>query len=210
MTLDPTDDASVESLLDRARQGKGESMGQLLQMYRNYLTILATIQLDRKLRRRVNPSDLVQETMLAAHRDFAKFRGHSEPEFLAWLRQVLINCLHHAVEVHLRAKKRDVRREVSIEQVSAALDRSAVGLAQMLVDRGGSPSASLRQRERAVALANQLARLEPDYRDVIVLRNLQGLPFDEIAERMDRRTGAVRMLWLRAIDRFKQVCKAGE
>jgi RNA polymerase sigma-70 factor (ECF subfamily) len=148
--------------------------------------------------------------MLAAHRDFAKFRGHSEPEFLAWLRQVLINCLHHAVEVHLRAKKRDVRREVSIEQVSAALDRSAVGLAQMLVDRGGSPSASLRQRERAVALANQLARLEPDYRDVIVLRNLQGLPFDEIAERMDRRTGAVRMLWLRAIDRFKQVCKAGE
>jgi RNA polymerase sigma-70 factor (ECF subfamily) len=210
MTLDPTDGACVESLLDRARQGKGESMGQLLQMYRNYLTILATIQLDRKLRRRVNPSDLVQETMLAAHRDFAKFRGHSEPEFLAWLRQVLINCLHHAVEVHLRAKKRDVRREVSIEQVGAALDRSAVSLAHLLVDRGGSPSASFRQRERAVALADQLAQLEPDYRDVIVLRNLQGLPFDEIAERMDRRTGAVRMLWLRAIDRFKQVCKAGE
>jgi RNA polymerase sigma-70 factor (ECF subfamily) len=185
-------------------------MGQLLQMYRNYLTILATIQLDRKLRRRMNPSDLVQETMLAAHRDFAKFRGNSEPEFLAWLRQVLINCLHHAVEVHLRAKKRDVRREVPIEQVSVALDRSAASLAHLLADGRDSPSASVRQRERAVALADQLAQLKPDYRDVIVLRNLQGLSFEEIADRMERTTGAVRMLWLRAIDRFKQAYQPGE
>ena len=185
-------------------------MGELLQTYRNYLTILATIQLDRKLRRRLNPSDLVQETMLAAHQDFAKFRGTSEPELLAWLRQVLINCLHHAFETHLRAKKRDVRREVSIDEIGAAMDRSAAGLAHLLVDRGGSPSACLRQRERAVAVADQLARLEPDYREVIVLRNLQGLPFEEIAQRMERSRGAVRMLWLRAIDRFKQVCHVAE
>jgi RNA polymerase sigma-70 factor (ECF subfamily) len=200
----------VESLLSRARRGNGDSMGQLLQMYRNYLTILATIRLGGKLRRRMNPSDLVQETMLAAHRDFAKFRGSSEPEFLAWLRQVLINCLHHAVEVHLRAKKRDVRREVPIEQISAALDRSAMSFSQMLADRGCSPSASFARRERAVALADQLAQLKSDYRDVIVLRNLQGLSFEEIADRMERGTGAVRMLWLRAIDRFKQVCRAGK
>jgi RNA polymerase sigma-70 factor, ECF subfamily len=211
VTLDsPSNGAHVQSLLDRARHGQGESMGQLLQMYRNYLTILATMQLDRNLRRRMNPSDLVQETMLAAHRDFPQFRGSSEREFLAWLRQVLISCLHHAVEVHLRAKKRDVRREVSIEQVSAALDRSAVNFAQMLADRGASPSASFRQRERAVALADQLAQLKAEYRDVIVLRNLQGLSFDEIADRMGRRTGAVRMLWLRAIDRFKQIYKPSD
>jgi len=211
MTLNnPSDGVRAESLLGRARQGRSEAMGQLLQMYRNYLTILATMQLDRKLRRRMNPSDLVQETMLAAHRDFAKFRGTSEPEFLAWLRQVLINCLHHAVEVHLRAKKRDVRREVPIEQVSAALDRSAASFAHLLADRRDSPSACVRQRERAVALADQLAQLKPDYRDVIVLRNLQGLSFEEIADRMERGTGAVRMLWLRAIDRFKQACQPGE
>ena len=123
---------------------------------------------------------------------------------------MLINCLHHAVEVHMRAKKRDVRREIPIEQVSAALDRSAASFAHMLADRGGSPSASCRQREQAVALADQLAKLKPDYRDVIVLRNLQGLSFEEIADRMDRKTGAVRMLWLRAIDRFRQVYRSGD
>jgi RNA polymerase sigma-70 factor (ECF subfamily) len=136
-----------------------------------------------------------------------KFRGRSEREFLAWLRQILVNCLHHAVETHLKAKRRDVRCEVSIEQMGLALDHSATQFAQALADRGPSPSAAARQRERAVILADQLAKLRPEYREVIVLRNLQGLSFDEIAERMNRKTGAVRMLWLRAIEKFKQVCE---
>jgi len=200
-----SDSSSIGHLVDRARQGETEPLGQLLQLYRNYLTILATTQLDRRLRRRMSPSDLVQEAMLAAHCDFAKFRGSSERELLAWLRQILINCLHHAMETHLDAKRRDVRREISVEQVSAVLDRSVVQFVQVLADRGPSPSEPLRQRERAVALADQLAKLRAPYRDVIVLRTLQGLSFEEIADRMGRNAGAVRMLWLRAIDKFKQV-----
>ena len=197
----------VERLLDEARQGDVQKLGQLLQLYQNYLTILASTQLGCRLRRRMNPSDLVQDAMLAAHCDFRQFRGDSEREFLAWLRQILINCLHHAVDTHVKAKMRDVRREISIEQANEALDRTAVNLVQVLADHGPSPSAPVRQRERVVALADQLAKLRPQYRDVIVLRNLQSLPFDEIAERMDRNTGAVRMLWLRAIEEFKQVCR---
>jgi RNA polymerase sigma-70 factor, ECF subfamily len=197
----------VERWLDDARQGQSEPLGQLLQTYRNYLTVLATAQLDQRLRRRMNPSDLVQETLLAAHRDFGKFRGRSEREFLAWLRQILINCLHHAVETHLKAKMRDVRCEVSIEQMGLSMDHSAAQFAHALADHGPSPSAAARQRERAVILADQLAKLRPEYRDVIVHRNSQGLSLDEIAERMDRKAGAVRMLWLRAIDKFKRVCK---
>lgn len=195
----------VEQLLAAAKDGGTERLGELLQLYRNYLTVLATTQLDPKLRRRMAPSDLVQETMLAAYRDFGKFRGSSEREFLVWLRQILIYCLHHAIEVHLKAKKRDLRCEISIEQVSASLDRSVANFANALADPGPSPSAPARHRERCVALANQLAKLEPHHRDVIVLRNLQGLPFDEVAARMNRKPGTVRMLWLRAIDKFKQV-----
>ena len=202
---DRCDEVPVPKLLERARLGNREALGRVLQLYRNYLTILATTQLDRRLRRRVNPSDLVQDAMLAAHSDFAKFQGCSERELLAWLRQILINCLHHVIETHLRAKMRDMRREISVEQVGATLDRSACNFTQMLADRGPSPSAPLQQRERAVALADQLSRLSPQYRDVIVLRNLQGLSFEEVADRMDRKPGTVRMLWLRAIEKFKQI-----
>jgi len=197
----------VDRLLGEARQGRGEPLGQLLQLYRNYLTILATTQLDQKLRGRIGPSDLVQETMLAAHRDIQKFRGRTEREFLAWLRQILINCLHHAVETHLKAKRRDVRCEISIERVCEALDHSSFNRAEFLADSGPSPSTCARRREWAVVLADQLAKLRPEYRDVIVFRNLQGLSFEEIALRMNRQAGAVRMLWLRAVEKFKTVCE---
>ena len=193
----------VGHLLAQARGGDSGPLGALLELYRNYLAILATAQFNRKLYRRLNPSDLVQETMLAAHRDFEQFRGGSEREFLAWLRQILINCLHRAIDVHLKAKKRDVRCEISIEQINQTLDGSVVDFAHVLADPGPSPSAAVRQRERAVVLANQLATLKSDYREVIVLRNLQGLSFDEIAERMHRKPGTVRMLWLRAIEKLK-------
>lgn len=185
-------------------------LGKLLQVYRNYLTVLASTQLDARLRRRVSPSDLVQEAMLGAYRDFPQFAGNSERELLAWLRQILIHCLHHAYETHFLARRRDVRCEVSLDDVQRALDQSAAGLAQFVADRGPSPSAPARQREFAVAIADLLARLRPEYRDVIVLRNLQGLPFEEVALRMDRKPGAVRMLWLRAIEQFRQLYTASE
>ncbi|OYP39220.1 RNA polymerase factor sigma-70 [Rhodopirellula sp. MGV] len=203
---------SVPELLAQARDESDKSaadlgpLGDLLQLYRNYLTVLATTQLDQRLRRRMNPSDLVQETMLAAHRDFISFRGSSEPELLCWLRQILMNCLRDAIDLHFNAQKRDLRREISIEAVSAQLDESVGQFANVLADRGPSPSEPTRRRERAVELADQLAKLRPEYRDVIVLRNLQGLSFNEIAERLDRRAGTVRMLWLRAMDKFKQTC----
>ena len=190
-------------LLGRARGGDVESLGELLQWYASYLTILATTQLDRRLRRRVNPSDLVQETMLAAHRDFAAFRGASQPEMLGWLRKILINTMHRTFATHVKAGKRDIRREVSIDRISSQMEESACNLASILPGKAASPSEPMRSRERAVDLANQLNQLPSQYRDVIVFRVLQGLSFDEIAHRMDRSSGAVRMLWLRALDQFK-------
>ena len=201
-------DGDVEQLILAARQLDREQLGTLLQMYRNYLTILASTQLNDRLRRRVSPSDVVQEAMLAAHRDFEKFRGGTEREFLAWLRQVLIHTIHHLVDTHLRAQRRDIRREVSIEQMGTALDHSATRLGGNLADPGPSPSTPVHRREAAVEMANRLSQLSADYRDVIVMRTLQGLSFDEVAQRMERSTGAVRMLWLRAIEKFKQVYEA--
>jgi RNA polymerase sigma-70 factor (ECF subfamily) len=94
--------------------------------------------------------------------------------------------------------------------MGAALDRSAANFYNILADPGPSPSEPVRRREAAVLLADQLAKLRPQYRDVIVLRNLQGLSFNEIASRLNRNVGAVRMLWLRAMDKFKQVYEPPE
>jgi RNA polymerase sigma-70 factor (ECF subfamily) len=195
--------AEFETLLGHAKQGDTDALGALLQWYVNYLTILASTGLNPQLRRRVNPSDVVQEAMLAAHRDFNAFRGQSQNELLAWLRQILINTLHRNFARHMKAEKRDVRREVSLDAMTNRLEESACNLAALLPGEVDSPSSAMRANESAVEMADQLSKLQPQYRDVIVYRVLQGLAFDEIAKRMDRSSGAVRMLWLRGLEAFR-------
>lgn len=192
----------VESLLLRAKEGHREELGDLLQLYSNYLKILATTQLDGKLRARVSPSDIVQETLMEAHRDFHQFRGGSVPELLSWLRRILIHNIGRIVERHVLAAKRNVRREVSLERVHQSLERSSLHLRQV-ADPGCSPSSAAQNMEHTRLLADQLAALPNEYRQVIVLRNIEGLSFNEVAESMERSSGAVRMLWLRAIDRLR-------
>lgn len=212
MTTGPISSAGPDQLLAQVRQGAAGGLGKLLNSYRNYLELLAKTQIDEKLRARISPSDLVQETMLGACRDFEQFQGQNERQLLAWLRQILINRLHVFVQQHVQAKKRDVRREISIERVGAALARSTQQLqaGKLLADVGPSPSADVLRRENAVLLANHLAKMTPRYREVIELRNLRGMSFEEVADKMGRSTGAVRMLWLRAIRQLRKQMEGEE
>jgi RNA polymerase sigma-70 factor (ECF subfamily) len=196
-----------EQLLAAARQGQREPLGALLELYRNYLHLVARTQIDLHLQARLNPSDLVQETFLEAFRDFGQFRGATETELLGWLRRILVHNLARVVEKQLLADKRNARREVSLEQRLRSLEHSTAKVEAALLSQGSSPSAQAQRRELAAVLADQLAKLPANYRDVIVLRNLEGLAFDEVARRMGRTSGAVRVLWMRALNRLRQLLK---
>jgi RNA polymerase sigma-70 factor, ECF subfamily len=196
-----------EQLLEAAREGRRECLGTLLELYRNYLYLVARTQIDLHLQAQVNPSDLVQEAFLEAYRDFGQFRGSTETELLGWLRRILVHNLARLVEKQVRAQKRNVRREVSLEQRLKTLEKSAAKVEAALLCQGSSPSAQAQRRELAAILADQLAKLGVGYREVIVLRNLEGLTFDEIARRMGRTSGAVRVLWMRALNRLRQLLK---
>ncbi|MEM9656912.1 MAG: sigma-70 family RNA polymerase sigma factor [Planctomycetota bacterium] len=198
-----SDTLDIASQIGGARNGDFAALGKLLQRYRAYLSVLARTQMDGRLRQRVSPSDVVQETMLKAHRGFGDFRGVTERELLVWLRQILVNNLAAYVERHLIAAKRDVRREVSIDRIGAALEKSTIQLAAIVPADWNTPSRCAQHREESVLLADRMAALPADYREVLILRNLQGLPFSRVAESMNRTEGAVRMLWLRAIERLR-------
>jgi RNA polymerase sigma-70 factor (ECF subfamily) len=194
-----------ERLLQEARRGDGEHLGDLLQLYRNYLYMLARTQIDLHLQGRLNPSDLVQETFLLACRHFRRFRGENERELVAWLRRILVRTLARQVEKQIIAKKRTIRREISLDKHVSAFSRSTNQITAALAASGSSPSVHAQRRELAATVADQLARLPSAYRDVLILRNLEGHAFEEVARRMGRTPGAVRILWLRALDRFRQL-----
>jgi RNA polymerase sigma-70 factor (ECF subfamily) len=194
----------AEHLLAEARQGSNECWGHLLGLYTNYLRLLVLTQIERRLAARVSPSDLVQETFFEAHRDFHQFRGETAGEFLAWLRRILVNNLHRVIEHHILAEKRDVRREVSVDQLACSLERSAARLDAVFADPGSSPDQRAERHELQLVVADELANFPADYRDVILLRHVEGLPFDEIGRRMQRTSGAARMLWMRAIQSLRE------
>jgi len=187
-----------------ARQGSSSCLGQLLALYSNYLKLLVAAQLDNRLRPRVSPSDIVQESFFEAHRDFRDFRGQSVGEFVVWLRRIVVNNILRVVEQHVLAEKRDVRREVSLEEIGRRLEKSTVRLETLLAEQAESPSGCAARREDELLLADTLALMPADYRDVIVLRHIEGLPFEEVAARMERSAGAVRMLWLRALKKMRE------
>lgn len=197
--------STPEQLLVDAREGDSERMGRLLQLYRNYLRLLAESELDRKLRGRISPSDIVQETMLDAHRDFPKFRGSTEAQFVAWLRQILVHNLAEVISKHVLTEKRDVRRDISLAKLRASVQQSTIHLRDALVANVDSPSANAERRERAVLLADLMSELSEDHRDVLLLRNLRGMPFKDVAAEMDRSVAATKMLWMRAVKRLREL-----
>jgi RNA polymerase sigma-70 factor (ECF subfamily) len=164
--------------------------------YEPWLKLLVRMQIGSQFHGKFSASDIVQQTLLEACRDLPQFRGQTEAELLAWLRQVLAHVLSHELRRYRGTQQRDVQREVSIEE---SLTRSSQKLAHLLADSGTSPSGRAIQHEQEVLLADVLARLPDDYREVILLRNMEGLPHEEVARRMGRSVGAVRMLWVRAL-----------
>lgn len=195
----PSSSTNPDLLLAQALAGSQECFGRLLHLYRNYLKLLVLAQLERKLQQRISPSDVVQETFLEANRDFAKFRGKSVGEFCAWLRKILVNNLHRVIEQHVLTIKRSVNREISLEALAGSLEQSTARLEAILPDQGTSPSMNYQRQEQEIELANCIAELPADYREVIVLRHIDALSFEQVGQRMERTAGAARMLWFRAI-----------
>lgn len=172
--------------------------------------MLAAARLREALGKRVSPSDIVQDAMLAAHQNIASFRGTTPAEFTAWIRTILTRCITRSVERNTKTEKRDIRREVSLNRVHRSSGSSSVCGLSLLVSASPTPSQIVSSEEEAVRIANLLAKLSLDYQQVIALRNFSNLRFDEIASEMNRTEQAVRLLWLRAVRKLRQLYQESE
>ena len=190
---------NVSKLIERARAGDAECRDRLFALCRGYLGFVARSQVETWLRVKVDASDLVQQTMLEAHRDFADFEGKSEKEWLAWLRKILSHNAADFVRHYRGTAKREARREVRFRDPADSLSPGAPEPAAP--DR--TPSQEFLALDNELQVAAALAELPADYQEVIMLRNLQRLPFGDVAERMDRSRPAVQMLWMRAIKKLQ-------
>jgi RNA polymerase sigma-70 factor (ECF subfamily) len=188
--------------LAAARAGSPEALGQALEACRGYLLLIAQQELQPELRAKGGASDLVQETFVKAQRHFDRFQGSTEAEWLAWLRRLLLNNLADFRRLYQEVDKRRADREVPLGAGSSA-DRGPG-----LEDTMPSPSGLAMGQEQAERVRQALDRLPEDYRRVLLLRNQEDRPFEEIAGLMGRSANAVRKLWARAVERFQHEWEA--
>jgi RNA polymerase sigma-70 factor (ECF subfamily) len=192
---------AADELIAAAKAGDAATLGRLLELYRNYLRLLARIEIGRRLQGKADASDLVQEAFLDAHRYFPAFRGTAEGQFVQWLREILAGRLASLVRQYLGTQARDVRLE---QGLAADLDRSSVALGAVPVDPHSSPSEQAARGEQALRVAEAMSHLDDDYQTVLVLRHLEGLTFPQVAERMGRTVDSVEKLWLRGLTRLRK------
>src|SRR4051794_21546959 len=178
-----------------------QDRGWSLERYREYLHLLARLQLDPRLRSKLDSSDIVQQTLLRAHQGLNAFRGRSEDELVAWLRTILAHTVANEL-CRFRQAKRDVALERSLQ---AAVEESSARLEAWLAADHASPSDQVVWQEQSLRLAEALAQLSPDQREVIELHHLNGQTLAEIAEQLGRTRPAVAGLLRRGLQRLRDL-----
>jgi len=171
-----------------------------LERYREYLGLLARLQLDPRLQGKVDVSSVVQQTLLEAYQALGRLPEQGEEVRAAWLRQILANNLRDEVRKFATAA-RDAGRERSLE---AAVAESSSRLEACLAADQSSPSQRAARNEELRALADALGRLPADQRQAVELHHLHGLPLAEIAGQMNRSKGAVAALLFRGLRKLRE------
>jgi RNA polymerase sigma-70 factor (subfamily 1) len=181
-------------LLRQAREGSRHALGQLLEPFRAYL-VRRRVPLARA--GRVEFAELVQDTFHSAIRGFDHFRGESESELFAWLRQILHNRALTANQ-HLAAQKRTGGRQLSLDECLAS------ALRELLIDDEATPCTSNISREFAEKMHQAFLRLKPEHQDVVTLHYWADNTFAEIAVLWDKSPEAVAKIWQRALKAWRQ------
>ncbi len=198
-------DTSAEHWQNRiheAQAGDREALGEIFRRLRSYLRARAHEQLDGQLQVKVSPSDVVQETLLEAHKGFATFRGATRGELVVWVQGILKHRVQTAYRRYRGASKRDIRRETGLHELSES--RQPVELATA----SGSPSSHAVANEEQARLEAALRQLSPRHEQVIRLRNELKLSFAEVAVALSCSDDAAQKLWTRAVKQLSRKLNA--
>ncbi len=197
------DSAETQRLLQRIHAGDRQAFEKLFARHRPYLRQVVDLRLDPKVRSRVDPSDVVQETHLEAFRRLPDYLERRPMPFRLWLRKTAYERLLMVQRHHVQAQRRAVGREVALP------DRSSVQLFRQLLAPGSTPSQQLARAELARRVRQAVAQLAEIDREILLMRNLEGLSNHEVAQVLEIEPAAASQRYGRALLRLRKLLLAG-
>lgn len=196
-------DPDTEELVRRADEGDVSAMRALFERHRGRLAKMVEVRMDPRMRRRVDPSDVVQETLVAASQSMERYLAEKPLPFYPWLRQIAWEKLVHLHDRHVRAAKRSVQREHFFQPDLS--EESVLELAERFLGSASSPSDAVLRKELRERVRQALDALVEADREVLLLRYLEQLPSREIAAIMGTSESAVNMRHMRALERMRRL-----
>jgi RNA polymerase sigma-70 factor (ECF subfamily) len=195
------DPAETDRLLEEARRGDESAFGRLFALHRPGLRRFVALRFDPPVRARLDPSDVVQETQLEAYRRMGDFLERRPMPFPVWLRKTAYERLLKLRRFHVEAARRSVGRELGLP------DRSSLLLARPFLDRGSSPSEQVARGDLVRLVRLALAELSETDREVLLMRNVEELPYREIGCILELDPAAARKRYGRALLRLRSVLR---
>lgn len=189
-----TRNSEIINLILRAREGDGQALGKLLDLHRDYLKGLAAQQLNPKLQRRLDDSDVIQQTCLSVHKQIGGFQGNDPAEFVAWLRLIHERNIQNVARDQMQVQKRAASREESLEPADVAGPQT-------------TPSQIVMREEEATQLKQAMQSLPADERDVVELRYFKDWSVSQIAEHLALTPDAVAWRLKRGMKAMKSLLK---
>jgi RNA polymerase sigma-70 factor, ECF subfamily len=205
MSSSPTDSRETRRLLAQAADGDRQAFDRLFELHRASLRRLVALRMDVRLKARLDPSDIVQETHMVAYRRFEDYLRRQPMPFRLWLRKTAQQQVCDARRNHIQRHRRSLLKE------EGPLNRSSLLLARSLFqEKSSSPVEKLARRELERRVAGAVAELDDLSREIVIMRNIEGLTFEEIAQVIDLQPPTVRQRYGRALIKLRTKLKERE
>lgn len=198
-----TNSEETRRLLARLRDGESAAFAALFDQYRDYLRRIIDMRLDQRIRQRVDPSDVLQDTQIQAARRLTDYLRREPMPLHLWLRKTAQECLIKIQKRHLTAKRRTVQREVALPE------RSSLQLAQQLIGGGPTPSEQANHSDLARRLRQAVSQLPQPEREVVLMLDIEGLSSREAAYVLDVDRSTVNRRHGQAIIRLQEILREG-
>jgi len=194
--LEPMENHKTQHLIALAKDGDKAALNQLCSVYSERVRRIIRFRLNKKIRPKLDSVDVVQDALVQALGGLQDFTYRDEGDFLRWLSRIAENKLRDIL-VKFHANKRDINREISFKKEGDSTDRGFVDTVYPV--HTTTPSVIMCRKEALDRLEKALDELKPEYKEVIVLKKIEGCSHAEISERLGKNEGAVRMLLARAM-----------
>ena len=194
--MDSMDNCKTQHLVALAKEGDESALNQLCSVYGERVRRIIRLRLDQKLRPKLDSVDVVQDALILALGGLKDFTYRNEGDFLRWLSKIAENKFRDILD-KFHADKRDIHKEMPFRKVGRSTEGGFVGAAEPI--RTTTPSVIMRKKEALDRLEQALDELKPEYKEVVMLKRIEGLSHAEIAERLNKSTNAVPMLLFRAM-----------